>query len=198
MMPASHARNYLYQLTGMGWCYGEGEQATYQYRWHKCGPSSHRVTIEDLHSYDKPAMAVTGVHGDMPECQRNPIAPQDSGRCKKEAADSRAESSPSLDYSFIKTLPCRTYIAVMYTPLAEYLATPIYGHWSRYGGDNSPSTCEATGYVEATCKAHVSFNMTKPKAGENTTAEPVLITPLQTTAPKPALAIPTPTRLRTH
>lgn len=159
MMPASHARNYLYQLTGMGWCYGEGEQATYQYRWHKCGPSSHRVTIEDLHSYDKPAMAVTGVHGDMPECQRNPIAPQDSGRCKKEAADSRAESSPSLDYSFIKTLPCRTYIAVMYTPLAEYLATPIYGHWSRYGGDNSPSTCEAMGYVEATCKAHVSFNI---------------------------------------
>jgi hypothetical protein len=81
-MPASHARNYLYQLTGMGWCYGEGEQATYQYRWHKCGPSSHRLTIEDLHSYDKPAMAVTGVHGNMPECQRNPIAPQDSGRCE--------------------------------------------------------------------------------------------------------------------
>ena len=47
----------------------------------------------------------------------------------------------------------------MYTPLAEYLATPIYGHWSRYGGDNSPSTYEAMGYVEATCKAHVSFNI---------------------------------------
>src|SRR5580704_412868 len=34
---------------------------------------------------------------------------------------------------------------------------------------------------------------TKPKAGENTTAEPVLITPLQTTAPMPALANPAPT-----
>jgi hypothetical protein len=34
---------------------------------------------------------------------------------------------------------------------------------------------------------------TKPRAGENTTAEPVLIKPLQTMVPMPALAIPAPT-----
>lgn len=54
----------MYRLTQLGWCFGKNSQeATYQYRWHRCGPDSMRATVETLHSYDKapvdPAVAAS-------------------------------------------------------------------------------------------------------------------------------------------
>lgn len=43
----------VYQLNGLGWCYGKTDQAAYQRRWHRCGPRSWHPAPEDLHSYDR-------------------------------------------------------------------------------------------------------------------------------------------------